>query len=90
MNSAGVSGVRVYDTGAPGPVVAIIGLTHGNEPVGGRLIDEMSDTFSAELVSGSLLCIKANEAAYEQGRRYTLGGICRIRSAGPVTRIRGV
>ena len=40
----------------------------------GRLIDEMCETFESELSAGSLVCIKANEAAYEQGRRYTLGG----------------
>ena len=34
MDSVGVSGVRVYESGVEGPVVAIVGLTHGNEPVG--------------------------------------------------------
>lgn len=58
----------------PGPRVGLVGLTHGNEVVGGMLLDRLDREVEGLLVAGSILAVKSNLRAYALGRRYTPDG----------------
>ncbi|MCA9568272.1 MAG: succinylglutamate desuccinylase/aspartoacylase family protein [Myxococcales bacterium] len=76
----GVSGVRLFTAvdadGRPieGPRVAIVGVTHGNEPVGAAVIERL-EADSGRLKAGSLLTVRANDLAARQNRRFTEDGV---------------
>ncbi len=74
---AGISGVVEYQAtdaaGAPidGPRVAIIARMHGNEPVGDSVLERLA---TVTLQRGSVVAIRANQAAAELGLRHTPDG----------------
>jgi predicted deacylase len=76
----GVEGVTrfaaVDAAGAPvaGPCVAIVGLMHGNEPVGLRAIERFVDEAPGLLRAGSVCTVLANLEGLRQGKRYSAGG----------------
>lgn len=75
----GIAGTRLYeavvgDVPVEGPRVAIVGLIHGNEPVGGDVIDRLAATLGTELKAGSVLTIRANLEAHAADLRHTDGG----------------
>lgn len=57
-----------------GPRLAVVGLVHGNEIVGGPVIDRLIDEASRHLARGSVLCVRGNLAAAELGARHTPDG----------------
>jgi len=78
----------------PGPRVAIMAITHGNEPVGLGVLDRIADEVEAQLVAGEILCVRANMEAARLDLRHTPDGrdmnrlwdpdnLARIRSAAP-------
>lgn len=76
----GVPGVRLYQAVSgghpvPGPRVAIVGLTHGNEPVGAAVLDRLEKVADEHLVAGSLLAVHANLMAAALNRRFTEDGV---------------
>ncbi len=76
----GVEGTVLYEAldehGAPvaGTRAAVVGLIHGNEPVGGATVARLRADVERYLTAGSLLLVRANLRAVEQDRRYTEGG----------------
>jgi len=60
---------------APGPRVAVVGWTHGNEPVGGAVLDHLERVIEHELIAGSVLAIRANLVAREVELRHTADGV---------------
>lgn len=76
----GVPGVRLYQAtqdGHPvsGPRVAIVGLTHGNEPVGAAVLERLEQRVDEHLVAGSVLAVHANLMAASINRRFTEDGV---------------
>jgi predicted deacylase len=75
-----VSGTTLYSVvdaeGAevPGPRLAVIARTHGNEPVGDPVLARLADIAAQHLVRGSLLAVRANEFAAAIDRRHTEDG----------------
>ncbi len=55
--------------------VAIVSWMHGNEPVGGDVLDHLEGLVGDELISGSLLTIRANLAAHADNLRHTGDGV---------------
>lgn len=67
-NCLGVSGVRLFDSGMPGPTLGITACTHGGETAG---IDAMAFleerlSLSGKLKNGRIFFVIANEAAYRK------------------------
>lgn len=61
-----------FDSGQPGPVVAVIGGTHGDELTGIRVVKTLLTLFrqgAIELMRGSLYLALGNPKAIEQGTR---------------------
>jgi hypothetical protein len=77
----GVDGTRLYqavdDAGIAvvGPRVAIVGLTHGNEPVGAGVLRRLREQADAHLVAGSVLSVEANQQATRIDQRFTEDGV---------------
>ncbi len=77
----GIPGVRIYravdEAGKPvdGPRVAIVGMTHGNEPVGGQVLRKLEKEAPHHLVAGTVVAVRANLQAERQGRRFTADGV---------------
>jgi succinylglutamate desuccinylase len=71
----GVADVWLYETGLPGPRVAVVGLMHGNEIVGQTVVEHLADTLPTALRAGSVLTVRANPRAYSLRRRHTPGGV---------------
>lgn len=61
-------------TALPGPRVAILGLMHGNEPVGGGVIEALESQVTEELCAGELLLVRVNLVAHAEGQRHTPEG----------------
>ena len=59
----------------PGPCVAIVGVIHGNEPVGGRVLDRLAEHMEEGLVCGSVLAIRANLQATSERLRHVADGV---------------
>ncbi len=59
----------------PGPRVAVIGLIHGNEPVGGQVLDLLAERVPDELIAGSVLAVRANLEAARLDLRHTPDGV---------------
>jgi len=74
VESTGVDGVRLYRTGEPGPRVAVVGLVHGNEVVGGALLDRLEPMLPDLLECGELMVVRANLKAASLGVRHTPSG----------------
>lgn len=76
-----IEGTRLYEaiqpTGlpCPGPRVAIVGLIHGNEPVGGSVIGRLEELVDDDLIAGSILAVRANLEAQAQDLRHTPDGV---------------
>ena len=70
----GVDGTSLIEVEAAGPCVAVVGLMHGNEPVGGLALQRLEDLAERYLTSGSILCVRANLEAAAQQVRHTAGG----------------
>ena len=76
----GVLGTRLYqvvdDAGVPvpGKRLAVVGLMHGNEPVGGPVLDQIHREAAAHLRAGSILSVRANLLAEAENRRHTQAG----------------
>jgi len=70
-----IAGTALYEAVVPGPRVAIIGWTHGNEPVGGEVIDRIERAIGDELVAGAVLTVRANLPAREADIRHTADGV---------------
>ncbi|MBT3218736.1 MAG: hypothetical protein HN348_06560 [Proteobacteria bacterium] len=58
-----------------GPRVAIIGLMHGDEPVGAQTLDRFAKLAPTFLMAGSVLTVRANLAAVELNTRHTPDGV---------------
>ena len=76
----GVEGVNLYECfsgplGVPGPCVAIVGMMHGNEPVGGAVIDRLESVIQSHLVSGSVMTVRANLRATALNVRHLPDGV---------------
>jgi len=74
----------VFGSGQPGPVLAVLGGVHGNEPGGWLAADELLDTFRP--VSGAFLIVpRANRLATQQFVRTTddLGDLNRLYPGDP-------
>lgn len=92
--SAGVTRYRVLDSAGnevQGPSVAIVALTHGNEPVGDLVLERLSPVVEHELRCGTLLLVRTNLEAARLGIRHTASGtdINRLWDAASLERIRG-
>lgn len=59
----------------PGPRLAVVGMIHGNEPVGGMVLDRFAEAAVSELVSGSVLMVRANLEGAAAGLRHTPDGL---------------
>lgn len=76
----GVKGVTRYrrmdDGGKPieGPTVAVVGMVHGNEPVGGQLLKLLSERVEGLLLCGEVIAVRANLQAEDAGHRHTPAG----------------
>ena len=76
----GVVGTALYEVMGrnglqDGPRVAIIGLMHGDEPVGDHTISRFEKLGPEFLVGGSVITIRANLAAVELNTRHTPDGV---------------
>ena len=76
----GVEGVNLYECysgqiNVPGPRVAVVGLMHGNEPVGGAVIERLEGILEQRLVSGSVLTVRANLRAAALNVRHLDDGV---------------
>lgn len=77
----GVDGVIVLEAvdadgqPVPGPRVAIVGATHGNERVGIDVIARLQERVDAALVGGALVLVLANLDAMAIDRRHTPDGV---------------
>ena len=77
----GVAGTSLYEAVGPdgelrpGIRVAIVGLMHGNEPVGGAVLDRLAEQAGRELRAGSVLAIRANLEAEALDLRHTPDGL---------------
>ena len=73
----------------PGPAVALVAVTHGNEPVGQLVLERLEPMLGDELTCGSLLIVRSNLEAAADGRRHTEGGtdINRLWDADALARI---
>ena len=81
---AGVPGVKVFDSGIPGPCVGITAMTHGNEPSGLAAIWYLLRHFplAQHLVRGRVVLVVNNLQAAEQYlTAYTAGDIEATRKA---------
>ncbi|PID84027.1 hypothetical protein CSB09_03255 [Candidatus Gracilibacteria bacterium] len=65
-----ILGVTVIDSGKPGKNIGILGITHGNEPVGLQVFDFLVHDFkiSEKLQKGKLFLIANNIEAYKKYR----------------------
>ena len=63
--NVGIDYVHRFESGAPGPHIAVVGLTHGNEFCGMTALTWLLDT-GVRPVRGALTAIFANVAAYER------------------------
>ena len=63
--NVGIDYVHRFESGAPGPHVAVVGLTHGNEFCGMTALTWLLDN-GVRPVRGALTAIFANVAAYER------------------------
>lgn len=76
----GVSGTALYEVvdssgmRVPGPRVAVLARMHGNEPVGDPVLARLAEQAPRHLVRGSLLTVRANEAAAASDLRHTESG----------------
>lgn len=94
----GVEGTILYTARAPdgtaieGPDVALVALTHGNEPVGELVFERLQPMLAHELVRGSLLLVRSNLSAAGEGRRHTAAGtdINRLWDAASLERLRQI
>jgi hypothetical protein len=76
----GVAGTRLYEAFTdgqpiPGALVAIIGVMHGNEPVGARVLERLADELPENLRAGRILAVHANLEAWQAGVRHTEDGV---------------
>ncbi len=58
----------------PGERVAVIAVTHGNEPAGIPVLERLAREVHTELVAGELLCVRSNLEASAQNLRHTPDG----------------
>jgi predicted deacylase len=67
---------EVVKSGVPnvGTCVAVVGLMHGDEPVGGLVLDRLKLELAEQLTQGSVLLVRANVAAAQLGLRHTPDG----------------
>ncbi len=73
-----VEGVTRFDSGEPGPTLAVIGGLHGNEPCGLAAVDRLGEELANDelpFVSGSIVLVHGNPEATRQYRRFTEGGV---------------
>ena len=77
--------VRPDRSPVPGPRVAIIGVMHGNEPVGAGVLSYLHEHVEAELCAGELLAVMANLEAQRLDQRHTPDGTDLNRLWGPAT-----
>ncbi|MEO0594354.1 MAG: succinylglutamate desuccinylase/aspartoacylase family protein, partial [Myxococcota bacterium] len=79
MNSASsLEGLTRFDGPKPGPVVALIGSMHGNEPCGAYAVNKLHQELRLDTLNlerGSLVLVIGNPRAIEEGSRFTHGGV---------------
>ncbi len=76
----GVAGTRLYEAWSegvpvPGALVAIVGVMHGNEPVGAKVLERLQAELPTNLKAGRVLAVHANLAAWQAGVRHTEDGV---------------
>ncbi len=77
----GVEGIVVFEARdaqgvpIPGPTLAVVGMIHGNEPVGRQAVGRLREVCSERLTSGRLITVLANLEAERLGLRHTPGGV---------------
>jgi succinylglutamate desuccinylase len=54
----------------PGPKTVILGSVHGNETIGKKIIDQLSQDLDSKNILGQLVLIFGNPKAYEQNVRF--------------------
>lgn len=94
----GIEGTARYTVLGPdgtpvdGPDVALVALTHGNEPVGELVLERLEPQLGDHLCCGSLLIVRSNLAAASEGRRHTPDGtdINRLWDAATLERLRAL
>jgi hypothetical protein len=59
----------------PGPTVAIVAITHGNETVGERVVSGLRSRLLENLKAGEVVLVRSNLRAFEQNARHTVGGV---------------
>lgn len=58
---------QIFSSNTPGPTIALVALTHGNEPVGLTIFENLiSSGIFQTLQSGRVLLICSNVLAYEE------------------------
>jgi len=70
-----VEGTKLFEAPSPGARLAVMGWTHGNEPVGGAVLDHLESVIEGELVQGSVLTVRANLVARQQVLRHSPEGV---------------
>ena len=87
----GVEGATLYRcvrpdrSPVPGPRVAIIGVMHGNEPVGAGVLQHLREEVASELCAGEVLTVMANLEAQKLDLRHTPDGTDMNRLWDPAT-----
>lgn len=71
----GVEGVTRFATAVPGPRVALVGLTHGNETVGRLVAERFASVVHGRLTAGEVVVVLANLEAARLDRRHTPDGV---------------
>lgn len=76
----GIPGTRLYEAieeGAPigGPLVAIVAVMHGNEPVGAAVLERLGAEIAGSLRAGRVLAVHANQRAWKENIRHTEDGV---------------
>lgn len=73
-----LAGLTRFDGPKPGPVVALIGSMHGNEPCGAYAVNKLHQELRLETLTlerGSVVLVIGNPRAIEEGNRFTRGGV---------------
>ncbi|MEZ4321086.1 MAG: succinylglutamate desuccinylase/aspartoacylase family protein [Myxococcota bacterium] len=76
----GIPGTRLYeamrgDTPEAGALVAIVGVMHGNEPVGAKVLERLALELPEKMKAGRILAVHANLRAWTEGVRHTEDGV---------------
>lgn len=87
----GVSGTVLYEAigpdgePVPGPRAVVMARMHGNEPLGDPVLARVAEVVARRLVRGSVLAVRANQAAADADVRHTADGSDLNRFFDPLT-----